>query len=74
MKNLTPERYRCEVCASCPAVYDAGDGTLVIIGKHVTSDDHSGIVGRIGEGEAAVQISADLVRDALGGPVIPPMR
>jgi hypothetical protein len=66
MKDLTPAEYRCEIGASCPAVLETDNGKLAIIGKSVTEQDYPELAGRIGPDEYAIEISADLVRKALG--------
>jgi hypothetical protein len=66
MKDLTPVEYRCDVGISCPAVLETDDGKLAIIGKSVTEQDYPELAGRIGPDEYAIEISADLVRKALG--------
>lgn len=65
--NLTKKQDRCEFDGSCPAVYvDAETGNLVIVGAEVIPD---GIAGKIGYGEAAVEIDPDLVARSIGGPI-----
>ena len=49
---------------ACPTVAKFDD-KYVVIGKRVTSDDYPDLHDRIGPGEAAVEISADLVEEAL---------
>lgn len=66
MKDLTPERFRCgPIASSCPAVLATHDGKLAVIGKAVTEQDYPELAGRIGPDEQAIEISAELVREAL---------
>lgn len=61
--NITAPQYRCTFGA-CPAVYKFyGDESYGIIGKVVNDPD---LADRIGEGEAAVEIPADLLLASLG--------
>lgn len=67
MKDLTPERFRCDISVSCPAVLATHDGKLAVIGKAVTEQDYPELAGRIGPDEQAIEISAELVMEALAG-------
>lgn len=61
--NITAPQYRC-TWGACPAVYKFyGDNSYGIIGKVVKDPD---LADRIGEGEAAVEIPADLLLSSLG--------
>ena len=60
--DLTPAEHRCDVTASCPAVLST-EGRYVIIGKVIHDPD---LAGRIGEGEEAVEISAEILLSSLG--------
>lgn len=61
--NITAPQYRC-TWGACPAVYKFyGDNSYGIIGKVVNDPD---LADRIGEGEAAVEIPADLLLSSLG--------
>lgn len=67
LTDLTNKKNRCNFDASCPAVYlDAETGNLIIVGAEVIPD---GTAGRIGLGEAAVEIDPDLVAKSIGGPI-----
>lgn len=67
LTDLANKRNRCTFDASCPAVYlDAETGNLIIVGTEVIPD---GIAGKIGLGEAAVEIDPDLVARSIGGPI-----
>ena len=67
LTDLTNKQNRCNFDASCPAVYlDAETGNLIIVGTEVIP---SGIAGRIGLGEAAVEIDPDLIAKSIGGPI-----
>ena len=58
MKDITPAKSKCSYSASCPSVHKSGDGKkYFIIGKFVEKDDHMG--------EAMVEISADLLEEAI---------
>ena len=44
----------------------SGPSRMAIIGKAVTEQDYPELAGRIGPDEQAIEISAELVREALG--------
>ena len=67
--EITPAKYRCEFDGSCPALFKSNQGTYVIIGKKVDLQSHSGLHGRIGDDETAVEISFEIVEDAINGAV-----
>lgn len=62
--ELTPEVYRC-VIGSCPAVYEAENGDLIVVGATINSDTIKELEGKVGPGETAVRISRSLVEGAL---------
>lgn len=83
MKNLTPAHMRCDVVATCPSLRQLEDGRLLIVGRDamaVTPDDDH-VISRaawtlydekkIGDGEAAIVISPDLLDDYVAGKVKP---
>jgi hypothetical protein len=72
--DLTPAEHRCEISVSCPAVLRT-EGRYVIIGKRL-DPEAEGLSGKVGEGEEAVEISAEILLSALGitGPWTPEMR
>jgi hypothetical protein len=62
LKDITPEGF-CSYSASCPAIFETDNNTFVIIGKVVS---HPDLEERVGEGEAVVEVSSELVLKALG--------
>ena len=62
MKNLTPERYLCFGGLGCPAVYATGDGSYILIGKRLRTDDpRFGLVSNKADDEEIIEIPADLL-------------
>jgi len=61
--DLTPARFACSLTMSCPAVYK-GHENYVIVGKLITPQDPM-IRQRVGPGEAAVEISVELLEGAV---------
>ena len=61
--DLTPTRFACSLAMSCPTVYK-GDENYVIVGKLITPEDPL-MRQRVGPGEAAVEISAELLEGAV---------
>ena len=49
----------------CPAVLKTDRGTYVVIGNFIRHEDYDKLVGRIGPGEVAIEISAELLEGAL---------
>ena len=62
--ELTPEVFRC-IIGSCPAVYEADDGDLIVVGATIKADAVEGLEGKVGACETAVRISRALVEGAL---------
>jgi hypothetical protein len=61
--DLTPAHFACSVGMSCPAVYK-GDENYVVVGRLVTPEEPT-MRRRVGPGEAAVEISAELLEGAI---------
>lgn len=58
--DLTPAEFACSMSMACPAVLKSEDGLrYVLIGKQVE------VPGRVGEGEAAVEIPTELLESAI---------
>lgn len=61
LKNITPIAMRC-AALGCPAIYEAKDGTYVIIGKLLkTGAVVSELENAISSGEVAIQIPKGLL-------------
>lgn len=64
--DLTPVKYRCPPTSPyCPSIFKSIAGTYVIIGKTLTPSEHGGLDDRVGVGETAIEISMDLVDEAI---------
>lgn len=59
-ENLTPHHLKCGI-GTCPAVYDATDGMLVIIGKRPDGSLLKDLSGKIAEDEYAIIVSRELL-------------
>ena len=58
--------YRCDVTVSCPAVFENHkSGNFVFVGQHLDPVPED-LAGKVGESEAAVSLSKDLVLASLG--------
>ncbi|HKJ63053.1 MAG TPA: hypothetical protein VKA94_13855 [Hyphomicrobiales bacterium] len=71
--NITAPQHRCDISVSCPAVYRSEDGgSFTIIGTLTSFQDHPEIADRTDteNGEAAVDIPADLLLASLGLPAL----
>jgi hypothetical protein len=64
LTDLTPPRFAC-VIGTCPAVYRTDRGTYVLVGQRLELGELPGV--RIGEGETAIEVSAELLEEALCG-------
>jgi hypothetical protein len=70
LTDLTPEEFRCKPLGpTCPAVLRRGDkyviiGTCVAL-RQIFVDEYPELPGRVGPGEAAVEISAELLEAAI---------
>jgi hypothetical protein len=63
--DKTPAKYACVAMQSCPAVLrDESTGQYVVIGQR-RDPNGPGIRGRVGDGEVALEISAELLEGAL---------
>jgi hypothetical protein len=59
--EITPTNLRCGIGA-CPAVFKTPAGSLVIVGRSLSSGERGGfLAGRIAPDETAVEIDAALV-------------
>lgn len=67
LKDITPVKHKCCGCGSvCPAVLKTADDKIyIIVGKRVFAEGYEDLTCRIGPGEAAVEISAELLEEAL---------
>lgn len=64
--ELTPKKYMCDgVSPFCPGVFASENGSYVIIGKTLNSELDENLKGRVGAGETAIEISAELVNQAI---------
>ena len=63
--DLTPSRFRRCAIGACPALFETADGTYLIVGRLAPR----GAVPpeRIGSGEVAIEVPAELLRDFAGG-------
>ena len=65
LTDITPLKYRCgDMSPACPAILQ-GPHTLVIIGKTVDLNERPSLRNRVSEGETAIEISTDLIKDAV---------
>lgn len=64
--DITPPKFRCSFEPSCPAVFRSDEGTYVIIGKTLNPTEHAALKGRVAFDETAIEISLELVNDAIG--------
>ncbi len=62
--ELTPEVYRC-IIGSCPAVYEAENGDLIVVGSSIEAGTVEALKGKVGKDESVVRISRALVEGAL---------
>jgi hypothetical protein len=67
--EITPAKFRCEFDGSCPALFKSNKGTYVIIGKKIDLQGYSSLRGRVGDDETAIEISFEIVDDAINGAV-----
>jgi hypothetical protein len=66
LKELTPFKHRCgSVGSMCPAVLESSVGTYIIIGKILDLDTKNSLSQRIGDDETVIEISAELLEEAL---------
>ncbi len=63
MKDITPDHLRCHV-GMCPAVYDLGDGRLLIIGARPSDDVIQTLGGGLNPDEQAVVVDLALLHNA----------
>lgn len=62
LADITPKQHRCDVTVSCPAVFIAPNDKLVIIGKRC---ENNAIAHRVGPDEVAIEVDADMIKQAL---------
>jgi hypothetical protein len=70
--DITPAKFACGGgVSSCPAVFKSPKATYVVVGT-IYGDDAGDLKDRIGPGEIAIEISAELLETALGLAAKPP--
>lgn len=71
LTDITPAKFACGGSnSSCPAVFKSQEETYVIIGK-ICDESEPDLHQRVGLGEIAIEISAELLETALGlGPKV----
>ena len=62
VKEITPSEFFCG-CGNCPSVFEAGDGTLFVIGKTVGDDIPDVVKRKVGADEYVVRVPAGLIKD-----------
>lgn len=68
LRDITPAKYRCSmVSPACQAIFETGTGFYVIIGKVVNPADFKELEGRVGPDEVVIEVSADLIEEAVRG-------
>lgn len=64
--DITPAKYKCAPASTgCPAIFKSARGTYIIIGKFIPVEDYAKLVGRIGPGEVAIEVPAELLEKTL---------
>ena len=64
LTEITPEKYKCDVDASCPAIFKAGD-SCIIIGKIARSEKCAMLEERMGNDEIAIEVPFNFIKDII---------
>ena len=62
LTDITPAKFLCDSWFACPAVF-VNEDSYVIIGKRINADGD--ISGRVGSDEQVIQISRELLEQAI---------
>lgn len=66
LTEITPEPFLCAV-GPCPAVFDTGEETLVIVGKKLSAEDRSLLPpGKVAPDEDVIAVPAGMIMELLG--------
>lgn len=61
-RDITPEAFACDSCScGCPAVLEAEDGKLLIIGKQLSAEEQNALSHRIADDEFVIEIDRDML-------------
>jgi hypothetical protein len=60
LQDITPMEYRCSI-GGCPAVFNAADNKLVIIGKKPAINISDEIKHRVADDEYAIVVDRDMI-------------
>lgn len=65
IKEITPLNFQC-IVAACPAVFSMNDVSLIIIGKTLTSEEVSALLGnKVGSDETAIVVPKGMITELL---------
>lgn len=59
--DITPSEFVCANCSACPAVFDTGADTYVIIGKKLSTAAEETIKGRVGSDEYVIEVPKGMI-------------
>lgn len=66
LREITPIEMRCGTCGcGCPAVFESDNNSYVIIGKKLAADTVTQLQGRIADDEFVIEISKEMLEQAL---------
>lgn len=61
LKDITPSEFICHSSSCCPAVFETGNDSYVIIGKKLSVSAEAQIAGRIGADEFAIEVPKGMI-------------
>jgi len=60
LTDITPKSFDCGI-GGCPALFETGHGTYVLIGKRLSGGDAQQLAARTGSDEIAIEIPGELL-------------
>lgn len=61
LKNITPEAFLCHTKDCCPAVYESGNDSYVIVGKVLPASALEQLKGRVADDELVIEVPRGMI-------------
>ena len=61
LKDITPSEFVCHTSNCCPAVFETGTGSYIIIGKKLDAATLKNVAGRVAEDEFVIEVPKGMI-------------
>jgi len=61
LKEITPSEFVCHSATCCPAVFETGNNSYVIIGKKLPVSAAAQLADRVGDDEFAIEVPKGMI-------------